>query len=53
LVCAWNAAAQTPGVALQPLAQQVRRLEEALNYLGQPFLPADHDAINRAIANPD
>jgi hypothetical protein len=40
-------------IPLQPLAQQVRRLEDALNYLGQPFPPADHAAINRAIANPD
>ncbi len=46
------AAAQTP-VPLQPFAQQVRRLEDAMNYLGQPFPAADHNAINRAIANPD
>ena len=40
-------------VPLQPLAQQVRRLETALNYLGQPLLPADQKAINDAIAEPD
>jgi hypothetical protein len=40
-----------PAVPLQPLAQQVRRLEDALNYLGQPFPAADHTAINAAIAN--
>ncbi len=46
------AAAQT-AVPLQPLAQQVRRLEDAMNYLGQPFPAADHSAINAAIALPD
>jgi hypothetical protein len=45
-----SAAAQVP---LQPLAQQVRRLEDAMNYLGQPFPAADHSAINAAIANTD
>lgn len=40
-------------VPLQPLAQQVRRLEDAMNYLGQPFAPADHAAINAAIAGSD
>ncbi len=55
------AAAQEPtrqhpsgGVApipLQPLAQQVRQLEEALNYLGQPLPPAEHRQINDAIGN--
>ena len=39
-------------VPLQPLAQQVRQLEEALNYLGQP-LPAEHRQINDAIGKPD
>ena len=42
-----------PAVPLQPLAQQVRRLEDAMNYLGQPFPAADHTAINAAIANAD
>src|SRR4029077_2317406 len=40
-------------VPLQPLAQQVRQLEEALNYLGQPFPAADQRRIHEAIANPD
>jgi hypothetical protein len=40
-------------VPLQPFAQQIRRLEDAMNYLGQPFPATDHNAINRAIANPD
>ena len=41
------------GVPLQPLAQQVRRLESALRYLGQPVSAADHLAINEAIALAD
>jgi hypothetical protein len=38
------------GVPLQPLAQQVRRIESALRYLGQPLPAADHLAINEAVA---
>ena len=38
---------------LQPMAQQVRRLEDALNYLGQPFPAMLHDRINEAIAMED
>ncbi|HEY6990884.1 MAG TPA: CehA/McbA family metallohydrolase [Bryobacteraceae bacterium] len=41
--------AQAPRVALQPLAQQVRRLEDALSYVGQPLPAKTQDAINRAI----
>jgi hypothetical protein len=41
------------GVPLQPLAQQVRRLESALRYLGQPLPAADHLAINEAVARGD
>ena len=44
------AAAEVP---LQPLAQQVRRLEDALNYLGQPLPPETHDALNEAMALPN
>jgi hypothetical protein len=40
-------------VPLQPLAQQTRQLEEALNYLGQPLPPAVHRQINDAIAQSD
>ena len=40
-------------VALQPLAQQVRRLESGLRYLGQPLTASDHQAINAAIASGD
>src|SRR5215467_5577024 len=41
----------SPAVPLQPLAQQVRQLETALSYLGQPF-PADELArIDEAIGD--
>jgi len=40
-------------VALQPFAQQVRRLEDALSYLGQPLPHAVHEKINRAMALDD
>ena len=40
-------------IPLQPLAQQVRQLEEAMTYLGQPFGSADLRRIHEAIANPD
>jgi hypothetical protein len=40
-------------VPLQPLAQQARRLETALRYLGQPLAAADHQAINEAVALAD
>jgi hypothetical protein len=45
-------AAQTH-LALQPLAQQVRQLESALDYLGQPLSEQDQQAINRAIGEAD
>jgi len=51
LIGAYCAFAQA--VPLQPLAQHVRRLEDAMNYLGQPFPAADQRAINAAIANAD
>ncbi len=40
-------------VPLQPLAQQVRQIEAALDYLGQPLATVDHQQINEAIAKPD
>lgn len=40
-------------VPLQPLAQQARRLETALRYLGQPLSAADHQALNEAVSLPD
>jgi len=38
---------------LQPFAQQVRQVETALAYLGEPLPPKDQDAINAAIADTD
>ena len=46
------ASAQTV-TPLQPLAQQVRRLEDAMNYVGQPFPAEVHDGINQAVAMED
>src|SRR5260370_8831233 len=40
-------------IPLQPLALQVRKLEEAMSYLGQPFSVAGLRSIHEAIANPD
>jgi hypothetical protein len=40
-------------VALQPLAQHLRRLETALRYLGQPPAAAEHQAINDAMSLAD
>src|SRR5947207_14837037 len=40
-------------VPLQPLALQVRQLEEAMTYLGQPFATAELRRIHEAIANSD
>src|SRR5687768_5801658 len=40
-------------VPLQPLAQQVRRLETALAYLGQPLPAADRKIFDEAIAMSD
>ncbi len=37
-------------VPLQPFAQHVRRLEDALSYLGQPLPPQVHQRINEAMA---
>src|SRR5260370_19662633 len=47
-----HATAPAP-IPLQPLALQVRQLEEAMTYLGQPFSVADLRGIHEAIANPD
>ena len=40
-------------VALQPLAQHVRRVETALAYLGQPLTAADRVRLNDAIGEAD
>src|SRR5262245_57222178 len=42
-----------PTVALQPLAQQARRVETTLAYLGQPISPADQRLIDDAMAVSD
>jgi len=44
---------QAPRVALQPLAQQVRQMEEALSFLGQPLPAADAQRIRAALGQPD
>src|SRR5437764_6185013 len=40
---------QTPKVALQPMAQHIRQVQEALSFLGQPLPAADAERINVAI----
>src|SRR5215510_5644578 len=40
-----------PAVPFQPLAQQVRQMETALSYLGQPFSADELARIDEAIAN--
>ena len=42
-----------PGVPLQPLAQQARRLETALRYLGEPLPAVDVQRLNGAMAMSD
>jgi hypothetical protein len=42
-----------PAVALQPLAQQARRLETTLAYLGQPLARPDQQLIDDALAVTD
>ena len=49
----WSSLAAAQSVPLQPFAQQVRRLEDALNYIGQPLPALDHAEINRALAAED
>ena len=53
VLAAQDTAHQQPPIPLQPLAQQVRQLEDALNYLGQPLPAGAHQRINAAIGNPD
>lgn len=47
-VRAAQGAAKLEGDDLQPLAAQVRRLIEALEYLGEPFGAAEREALERA-----
>ena len=44
---------EAAAVPLQPVAQQVRRIENALDYLGQPLAAADARRINEAMAESD
>ena len=49
---AQGAAAALPevsGVELQPLAAQVKRMTEALDYLGAPLSPAKQQALEAAM----
>ena len=39
-----------PAVPIQPLAQQARRLQAALEFLGQPFPKSTQDALNKALS---
>jgi hypothetical protein len=51
---AFGAPASPEGqVPLQPFADQVRRLERTLEFLGQPLAADDQMAINAALAGPD
>ncbi len=57
LAAARVASARAPGglpssVPLQPFADEVRQLESALSFLGQPLSSADRESINAAFANP-
>jgi len=40
-------------VPLQPFVLQVRQIESALEYLGEPLTPQEQQQINQAVANPD
>ncbi|MGO9269641.1 MAG: CehA/McbA family metallohydrolase [Terriglobia bacterium] len=56
LAVARVASARAPGglpssVPLQPFADEVRQLESALSFLGQPLPSADQESINAAFAN--
>jgi hypothetical protein len=42
-----------PSVPLQPFALQVRQIESALEYLGEPLTSAEQQQINEAISDPD
>jgi hypothetical protein len=46
-----EAGASLVSVPLQPLAQQVRRLEDTLRFLAQPLLAKAHQAVNQANAS--
>jgi hypothetical protein len=46
-------AARQTRVPFQPFAQEIRQLETALGYLGEPLPPKDQASINQFIANTD
>jgi hypothetical protein len=57
-VLAYAQSDQTPviipaNVPLQPFVLQVRQIESALEYLGEPLPSTERDQINHAIENPD
>ncbi|HYG11730.1 MAG TPA: hypothetical protein VD835_17420, partial [Pyrinomonadaceae bacterium] len=45
--------AEDAEVEVQPLAAQVRRLVEAMEYLGEPFSPAERQSLERASEQSD
>jgi len=51
--CMGQSVEQRPRVALQPLAQHVRQVQEALSFLGQPLLATDAQRINAAVGLAD
>jgi hypothetical protein len=53
VICTATVGAAPPPVPLQPLAQQARRVESALSYLGQPLAPGDRQSIDAAVALSD
>jgi len=53
LLVSANSTPQRPEAALQPFAQHVRRVEAALESVGQPLPAAVHQAINDAIGDAD
>jgi hypothetical protein len=53
LFVALTAHAAEPALELQPFAAQVKRVQEALEFLGAPLAPAQRDALAAAAASPD
>ena len=47
-LAASSAAIAFPALQAQPLLSQVRRLVEAMDYLGEPFTPAERDRLEAA-----
>jgi hypothetical protein len=53
VTCAAPGPATPDQVELQPFVAQVRRLVEALDYLGAPLSPADKQTLERALTSTD